>query len=501
MKNKNIYISLILFVAIIITVNLIVNELYLRFDFTENKTYTLSEATENIVQNLEEPVTVTAYFSEDLPPHVEKAKKEFKEMLIEYANLSNGMLVYKFVNPSENEEKEQEAVKNGVQAILLNIREKDQVKQQKVYLGAILNLGENKEIIPFVQAGSPMEYALSTAIKKISVSDKPKIALIQGHGEAGNSELQQVYSELNILYNVVPYIINDTTEINNSFKAVAIIRPQDTIPENHLAKFDNYLANGGKMFVAVNKVKGDFSRATGNIFNTGISNWLRTKGINIKDNFVIDSKCGSVSVQQRQSGFSFTTQMEFPYLPVIQKFANHSVTKGLESVILQFASEIEYTGDSSSHFQAVAFSSEMSGTEEAPVLFDIQKNWKQEDFTRKNIPVAGILKGKILGNKNAKLIIISDGDFALNQNNQRTNPDNVNFLVNGIDWLSDDTGLIELRTKGISSRPIEQLEDSTKTFLKYLNFLLPILLVIFYGIIRMQIRKNKKFRLMQEDWS
>jgi ABC-type uncharacterized transport system involved in gliding motility auxiliary subunit len=112
-----------------------------------------------------------------------------------------------------------------------------------------------------------------------------------------------------------------------------------------------------------------------------------------------------------------------------------------------------------------------------------------------NLVTAGVLEGKIAGQNNAKLLVVGDGDFAINgqgQQAQQLSPDNVNLLVNAIDWMSDDTGLIELRTRGITSRMLEQIEDGKKNFLKWLNVLLPVLLIIAYGIIRLQ--RNRLIR-------
>jgi ABC-type uncharacterized transport system involved in gliding motility auxiliary subunit len=78
--------------------------------------------------------------------------------------------------------------------------------------------------------------------------------------------------------------------------------------------------------------------------------------------------------------------------------------------------------------------------------------------------------------------------------------DNISFMANMIDWLSDDTGLIELRTKSITSRPIEVMSDSRKLMLKWLNFLLPLILVLIYGLVRMQVNKNKRLKRMQEGY-
>ncbi len=87
----------------------------------------------------------------------------------------------------------------------------------------------------------------------------------------------------------------------------------------------------------------------------------------------------------------------------------------------------------------------------------------------------------------SSIVVFSDGQFPVNGEGQRAQQlaqDNVSLMVNSIDCLSDDTGLIDLRTKGVTSRPLDQIEDGRKTFLKWLNFLLPIILILIYGIIQ-----------------
>jgi len=499
MKTAKISSTIILIVAIIVIVNILSENYSFRLDFTEGREYTLSKATRNILKNLAKPVTITAYFSKDLPPNIGNLSANLKDMLIEYGNRSGGMVVYKFVNPNEKEELEQEAVKNGIQPVMINVREKDQVKQQKAYLGAVVSIGGEKESIPFFQPGAAMEYALSTAIKKLAVVDKPSIGLIQGHGEPLMNEISQIYTELSILYKVEPVKMTDTTEIPGNFKTIAIIRPTDTIPPAQLAKLDNYLARGGNIFLALNRVEGDFSTATGRALSTGLEDWLKQKGVTISDNFVIDASCGAVTVQQQQQNFIMTSQVSFPYIPVISKFADNPVTKGLESVTLQFASPITFSGDSAKKFIPLAFTSAKSGTIRAPLYFDIQRQWSENDFPMSGIVVAGILEGKLSGDRDSKIIMVSDGDFAVNgsQRGNQLPQDNVSLMVNSIDWLSDDTGLIDLRTKEVTSRPIKELKDGTKTFLKWFNFLLPIVLVIGYGLVRMQINRNKRIKRME----
>jgi ABC-type uncharacterized transport system involved in gliding motility auxiliary subunit len=222
---------------------------------------------------------------------------------------------------------------------------------------------------------------------------------------------------------------------------------------------------------------------------TGLETWLANKNIQVDKSFIVDANSASVNVVQQQGMFSFSTQVQFPYLPVFTKFADHPITSGLETVVMQFASPVMYTGDSTVHFTPLVFSSEKSGTQAAPLYFNIQKQWNSSDYPMKNIVVAGLLEGKIVGPNDAKMMVIGDGNFPVNgqgQQAQQLSPDNVNLLVNAVDWMSDDTGLIELRTRGITSRMLDQIEDGKKNFLKWLNVLLPVLLIIVYGVIRAQ---------------
>jgi gliding-associated putative ABC transporter substrate-binding component GldG len=499
MKRTTTFILIAL--GIIVLVNVLSDNFFVRMDLTSDHRYTLSKASKNIIRNLKEPVTITAYFSNNVPTELAKTKRDFKEMLIEYNNISKGQIVYEFIDPSANQEAEQKAMSAGIQPVIANIREKDQVKQQKVYLGAVVSMGEESENIPFMQPGAAMEYALSSAIKKVSVINKPAIGIIQGHGEPGIAAMSQAYTALNILYEVEPVFITDTTKNLMKFNTIALIAPKDTIPPSHLAQLDEFLAKGGNLYIAMNRVEGNLSVQRGLVLNTGLETWLMAKGLVVESNFVVDSRCVPINVRQQQGMFTYNTTIQFPYLPKISKFADHPITKGLESVILPFASTMSYTGDTTKTFVPIARTSDQSGTQPAPVYFDVSKQWGPADFPMKGLTVAGVLTGKIIGQNQSRIVLIGDGDFAVNGEGDQArqqSPDNISLMVNSIDFLSDDTGLIELRTKGVTNRPIKQIEDGNKAFLKYFNFLLPLLLVIIYGIFRSQYNRNLRNKRMEE---
>jgi len=500
--KKSLIIYIVTVTGILILLNILADRFFFRLDFTEDKRYTLSEATKNILKNLDDPVTVTAYFSEDLPPQIAQTKNDFKDLLIEYANKSRGNVVYEFINPNEKEETEQEAMQAGISPVVINVREKDQAVQKKAYLGAVVKYGGKSEVIPFIQQGSAMEYALSSSIKKLTVTNRPVIGFIQGHGEPTVSDFQEAMSSLNVLYDVKSVNLTDSTDLHK-YKTLCLIAPGDSIPAKHLAMLDKYLAGGGNMYVAINRVQGDLSQLYGSEVKTGLESWLASKGLKVENNFVIDEQCSSINVRQQQGMITFSTQMAFPYLPLVSGFADNPATKGLENVVFEFVSSMSYTGDSSIHYQPLIFSSEKSGTQTCPVYFNVQKRWGDSDFPMSKLTLGALLEGKLSGNTKSKMIVIGDGDFAVNgagQGARQRQPDNINLMVNSIDYLSDDTGLIDLRTKGVTSRPLDQLEDSTKTLLKYLNFLLPIVLIIGFGIVNAQRNRMKRMKRQYEDY-
>jgi len=500
--RKSFYTSILLVIGAIVLANVLSVDFFTRIDLTENHSYTLSKASKAVVANLEDPITIKAYFSENLPPNVAQVRQDFKDLLIEYANLSNGNLVYEFINPNGDENLEQEATKSGINAVMINVREKDEVKQQKAYMGAVIEQADRLDVIPFLQPGEAMEYALTTSIKKVTVVDKPSIALLQGHGEPSMEDMQQVTQSVNVLYNFEPISLVDLEAIPTRFKTVAIIAPKDTITSNQLAKLDTYLSNGGQLLIAINRVKGDLQNASGTAVYTGLESWLQQKRIIIDDKFLIDTKSASINVQQQQGTFRISSQVQFPYLPIINNFSDHPISKGLEAMLLPFASPITYTGDSTIHYQPLAFTSAQSGTVSVPTYFDIQRQWTTSDFPLGKQVVAAAFSGTIVSGSESKMVVIGDGDFAVNnqgegQQPQALQPDNLSFFINSIDWLSDDTGLIDLRTKAVTSRPLDQLEDGTRSLLKYLNFFLPMLLVIIYGLFRMQLKRRIRVKRME----
>ncbi|HLF35064.1 MAG TPA: GldG family protein [Cyclobacteriaceae bacterium] len=507
MKQNKVITQIAVILAIIITVNLISGQIYLRLDFTADKRYTLSQATRDILDDLNDVITVKAYYSKDLPPQLLNEKKDFNDMLIEYEKRSGSNILFEFINPNENEQEETKAQQAGINPIMVNVTERDQVKQMRAYMGAVLQMGEKTEVIPVLRPGAGMEYELTTAIKKLSVNEKPKVAFIQGHGEPSMYASAQVVQALSVLNTVEEYTLTDSALIPSTYKTIVIINPEDTIPAPHFRILDTYLAGGGNIFIAFNPLQADLSRAyLGSSIDIGLREWLQGKGITINDFYLVDATCGSVQVRQQQGPFIMNTQVSFPYFPVIGKFADHAAVKGIESLFLPFASSITYLPvDSMMVIEPLAFTSDNTGMVTAPNFIDINKEWSENDFKLGSQVVAVAATGPLGGKatSSARMIVVANGSYAIGgsgQQSQQVSQDNVNFEVNAIDWLSDDTGLNSLRTKGVTNRPLEQVDDTKRNLIKYLNAFLPVALVLMIGVVRRQQYLKKKQKWIEGNY-
>jgi len=509
MTKQAIIVKLAIFFGILVVLNLISNKLFFRLDFTADKRYTLSEATKKTLDNLDDVITVTAYFSEDLPPQLLSTRKDFRDLLEEYEKRSNGNLVYEFINPNKDDDSETKAQTAGINPILVNVTERDQVQQLRAYMGAILRMKDKKEVIPVIQPGAAMEFSLTTAVKKMAVSDKPRVGILQGQGQPSLGAIPQLQQQLQILYQVEPVRLTDTTDIPGYYKSLILVNPRDTITSVQFGKLDDYLQQGGGILVAYDNFNGDlnsgFVSAPPDI---GLKGWLGSKGVIINDQLVTDVNCASVGVPQQVGPFSMTAQIQFPYFPIIGNFADHPVSGGIEAILLPFSNSLTSTSvDSAQQVTVLATTSDQSGSSPIPMMIDVQKEWTQSDFTMGTQNVALALESN-----QGKLVVIGSGSFMVNgepaaptmpgmppqqSQQQQLNPDNINFVANAVDWMSDDTGLSDLRTKGITSRPLDPVEDGTKNVIKYGNVIAPILLVLLYGFQRRQKNLRKRQRWLE----
>lgn len=509
-------IQLLLIAGILIVINILVKGFILRLDLTSDHRYTLSKVSKNIASSLHDPVSVTAYFSADLPSQLMQAKDQFQNFLAEFRNRSHGNLEYKFVDPSKNKETEVKVQRAGVRPLMVSVRKKNQASQKRAYMGAVFHYHNKKKVVPVIAPGAGMEYTVASTIKELIAKKKPKIGLLQGSGEPSKSDMPQLMHALQQEYNVVDISGLDTTAVPADINVLMVIAPKKKLSAKELESIDQYIMSGGKALFAVNGVQVQMQRGAARPAETGINTLLTAYHLPVQRDLVRDIHASNIQVQQKRGRFTVVNQIQDPYIPQIINFGNNPISKGLETVVFQFVSSLDTTQvDSTQHLMVLAKSSNKSGIASGYFNLNPMRQWSRSDFPKSYIPVAAALKGRFTSafahndsiqvplkkSKKTAIIVFGGANFLINGSGNHRHPlmkDNISLAVNSVDWLADNSGLIALRTKGISNRPLKSIKNSTKNALKYFNLFFPLLLVLGYGAYRYRLRKSRRQKWIEE---
>lgn len=476
-------------VSALLAANLLSYFLFLRLDFTSSKRYSLSPVSRQITQNLTSPVTVDFYVSENLPQDIQKLAGEFEALLKEYQSLSHAGFSVNIIHP-DTRAKELAATSAGIKPVYTEIRERDMEKIQRIFIGAVFRIGNHTEVIPNINFDTPMEYEI-TCILKLSVNTtKPTVGFVKGHGEFAFHMMPQFINGLSHLYHLKSINLN-TPAATDSLDVLCIIAPKENYSAHEIAQLEKYLAAGGKLFIALNHAIAQLDdRKSGFINRTGIEDLLEKKGLKIKYDFVVDNNCGTIAIRQQYGLMNFRSDVSFPYVPIATQFGKHPITQGLKSLLLPFTSSIEPQRSSGGYtFTALARTSSISGVQQAPLFFDLQKQWARSDFNHPNNIVAALLTHR---DNNSAIVAVSNANFISHEIVTSGPTDNIHFAVNSIEWLADNTGLIRLRNKFTTFAFLEPTDENYRKFLKYLNFLLPIGTVLLVALIHYRGRKRKR---------
>jgi len=515
-NRREAYLQVLLIAGSLVALTYTANQFLWRADLTENNRYTLASASTEIAQTLDDPVTVTAYFSDDLPARFGRTKEEFQALLEEFRAAADGNVEFTFVNPNEDDEREQEARQAGIRPVTIDVRERDQMTQRRAYLGAVFQYGEEREVLPFVEPGSAMEYTIANTVQKLTRDQQSVLGILQGHGEPSLQEMSQLRNALQGRYQMQTVSGVDTAGVPPEVDVLLVARPEDGLSAEAALAVDQYVMRGGPVLLALNRAQANMRFGQASPLETGLEPLLEAYGLPLQRDLVRDRNASPVRVQQQQGGFNVVNQVRYPYMPQINNFANHPISEGLDRVVFRFVSSLDTTAvDTSDALTVLARSSQQSARTSLPTGIRPQQEWTVADFSGASIPVAGLLDGSFSSafadsdtldverteSPETQMVVVGDGDFLVNgqgQRQQRLPEGNINFAANSIDYLAGDTGLLSLRTQRVTSRPLIQIAPSTKTILKYLNVLLPLLLVMGYGLVRYRRNRARRRRWKEE---
>ncbi len=374
-----------------------------------------------------------------------------------------------------------------------------------------------------------LEYEFISMIKNLDTDTIQKVAFIEGHGELDELQTGDITQELANFYQVDRGIIGGRSGSLDDYIAVIIAKPHQRFNENDKFVIDQYIMKGGKVLWLIDAVQVSLdSLLDGSTFAfyrpLNIEDQLFRYGVRLNPNLVKDIQCHFIPVNQGLAGGQPDWQFApWYYFPVIAPAENHPVTKSLNMIKLEFASVIDTVGEDPDISKTVLLAtSPYTKVVQVPVQISLAETGtrpEESEYNRSFQPVAILLEGRfesvfrnrqmpsgvtgspsgiIPESTETKMIVVSDGDLI--RNDVISSPDgpmitplgydrytsqtfgNKNFILNAINYLTDETGLIKLRGREFQLRLLDRkkIRDEELKW-KLINMIAPLFIIIIMG--------------------
>jgi len=493
-KKDNKAITIILVLAIFSVVNFLSTNIFLRFDITQNKDYSISNVSKKTAKNIDDIINIKAYFSGNLPPKYLNLQQEIKDILDEYESYSKGKINIEYIDPTTDEIKA-ELKKKGIPALRFNVMKNDAFEVVQGYIGLSFEYADKQEIIPMISNTANLEYNVTLAIKKIIADSVPVLGIVSSNGVVKKEEMGFALRKLQELYEIKFIDLKADDKISDSVKTLMIVGPKEKFGEEELKKIDEFVISGRPLVLLADGINVERGMKVSKN-NTDVNKILENYGLKINNDLILDTSSGRASFSQ---GF-LTFMVDYPLWPKVisDNFnQNNVMVANLSSLMLPWVSSIEKT-------------KEIDGLNTIYLARSTRNGWAQKDNFKLNpqeisktkgengqynfaIFAQGKLKSAFSDKEidNARLIVVSDSDFTTDVF-LKQNPDNLIFFQNLVDGLSLDEDLITIRSGGISEKPLKPVSKEKKSLLRYLNIFGMTILVLGFGLLRYFLRRKSK---------
>lgn len=554
-KRRNIT-SLIILVAIVLLANFVGSGLFKRFDLTSEKRYTLSESTLNLLKNLDDEVYLKVYLQGDFNPGFTRLKNEAREILDEFRAYSNNQVQYEFITPGDGLTKdetiniEKQLFDKGIIPEEVTDRKKDKMIQTLIWPGAIVSYkgSETSWQIYTRQEGinpeeslnnsvEELEYSLTNAIRKLQRDRKPEVTFIQGHKEIDTVHQYRFMQALSEYYTVNQTAIYGKLKALEGSDAIIISKPDTTFSDRDMFIIDQYIMNGGKVLWLIDPldVNTDSLR---NGFTVGLNRPLGIEymlfkyGVRLNPLLVQDLNCGSIAFNTSfKRGQPKIELFRWPFSPLVLADINHPIVKNLDLVKFDYLSTLDTISSAKGIKKTILLkTSKYTKTQPSPVRIALGMATippKESQYINSYQPVACLLEGEFNSfveyripsrlledslfkyldhGEKTKMIVVADGDVARNEylrttgevlplgydrNTKRTFA-NKTFLVNCVNYLLDDEGMLQLRSREVKLRLLDTKKISLhRNKWQIINVLMPMCIILIFALVQFYLRKRK----------
>lgn len=549
-------------IVILVLINFLGSKLYKRFDLTEDKRYTLSEAAKNTLEGVEETLLVEVLLEGKFPAEFKRLQNETRQILEEFA-AHNRNLRYLFINPTEDPESAEDVqwqlAQLGIMPAQVTVQDGSTLTQELVYPWAIISYQERMVKVPLLknQLGNTpeerisnsiqnLEYAFADGFNKIVHPKKRKVAVLKGNGQLHDRYIADFVSTLKEYYYIAAYTLDSvennvvkTLEQISEFDLIISAGPTEAYSDKEKYVLDQYLMNGGKTLWLIDQVEitRDSLFANGKTFAFGrdlnLTDLFFRYGVRI--NPVLANDLYSAPLVLAIGSGSETQYQQYPwfYSPLTMSSKNHPIVNNIEAVKFDFASQID-TLENDVKKTILLSTSPMTRLIGTPVeinldeiegyLQTINQGPDPGKYSAGEVPLAVLLEGNFPSgfrnrvkpfkvpnhkdeSKQTMMLVISDSDVIKNQldgnrpmelgydkwtNNMYGNKE---FLLNSVNYLLDDTGLIHIRNKVVKLPFLDtQKVIAQKSRWQLINIALPLGIMTIIGLVIHFFRKRKYAR-------
>ena len=543
--NKKIK-NIVFLVISLFVLNYINQSFYKRFDLTEDQRYTLSNTTTSILAKVNKPLFITVYLEGDFPSEFKRLQVETRQYLEELAAENNNIKIH-FENPDNQRE---DLIKKGMMPSQLTVEEDGKLSEAIIFPWAEVNFEEKTQIVSLLptaivasqeeqlqKAVENLEYSFSNAIHTITRKNKKSIAVLTGNGQMQDIYMYSFLSELAKKYKLAKFTLDSVTKNPKqtlqdltSLDLAIIAKPTQKFTEKEKFTLDQFITNGGKTLWMLDNVQADQDSllASGKMLayprDLNLTDLLFSYGVRLNTSLVKDLYAAQISLATGRVGNQTQYQnLDWFYHPLVGGNPNHPITKNTAPIRLQFTNQIDTLKNNILKIPLLMSSplTQKIGTPTFIELQSIAQEPQEKDYVSGNQLLGVLLEGDFKSAyknrvkpfetnlfkenaKNNKMIVIADGDVGKNQILKGKPTDlnrdkwtgqtfgNKDFLINAVDYLLDDTGLINLRNKTLKINILDkQKAYKERTFWQFINVALPLILLFSFGFVFNYLRKRK----------
>ena len=524
---------------------------YKRFDLTADNRYTLSKTTKNIVSKIDKNLSITIYLEGDFPSEFIRLQAETRQYLEELST-ENSKIKIGLQNPDNQREK---LIKKGMIPSKLTVEENGKLSEAIIFPWAEISYEKKSQIISLLpsaivasqeeqlqKAIENLEYSFSNALNTILLRKQKSVGVITGNGELQDMYQYSFLSEVAKKYRLAKFTLDSvasnpqqTLEDLTTLDLAIIAKPTQKFTEHEKFTIDQFIANDGKTLWMIDNVQADQD----SLFTNGkmlayprdlnLTDLLFAYGIRINTTLIKDLYAAKISLATGKIGNQTQFQnLEWFFHPLVSGNPNHAITKNIAPIRLQFANPIDTLKNNIKKTPLLRSSllTQKIGTPGFIELQSIADEIVETDYNNGNQLFAVLLEGAFNSayknriqpfktplykenSNNNKMVVISDGDIGKNQilkdDASKIQPLDLNrdkwthqqfgnkdFLLNVVDYLLDDVGLIELRNKTLKINILDkQKAFKERLYWQFINVIFPLIFLLFFGILFSFLRKRK----------